>query len=58
MCLAGATSSISRFVGARNHEEANQAAIHSFVILNIAFVLLVIILLVLQDMNQEFGKII
>ena len=45
---AGATSSISRFVGARNHEGANNSAIHSIVILAIASVLLTIILLVLQ----------
>ena len=46
---AGATSSISRFVGARNHEGANQSAIHSIVILAIASLLLTVILLVLQE---------
>ena len=46
---AGATSSISRFVGARNHEGANQSAIHSIVILAIASVLLTVILFVLQE---------
>ncbi len=45
---AGATSSISRFVGARNHEGANASAVHSIVILAIASILLTIILLVLQ----------
>ena len=45
---AGATSSISRFVGARNHEGANSSAAHSVVILAIASVLLTILLLALQ----------
>lgn len=45
---AGATSSISRFVGARDHECANASATHSIVILAIASVLLTIILLALQ----------
>ncbi len=45
---AGATSSISRFVGAHNHEGANASATHSIVILAIASVLLTIILLALQ----------
>ena len=46
---AGATSSISRFVGARNHEGANASATHSIVILAIASVLLTIILLAVQE---------
>ena len=46
---AGATSSISRFVGARNHEGANSSAIHSIVILAIASVLLTVILLAVQE---------
>ena len=46
---AGATSSISRFVGARNHEGANASAIHSIVILAIASVLLTAILLIVQE---------
>ena len=45
---AGATSSISRFVGARDHEGANSSAAHSIVILAIASVLLTIILLAVQ----------
>ena len=45
---AGATSSIGRFVGARNHEGANSSAAHSVVILAIASVLLTILLLALQ----------
>ena len=45
---AGATSSISRFVGARNHEGANSSAFHSIVILLLASILLTIILLLLQ----------
>lgn len=46
---AGATSSISRFVGARNHEGANSSAIHSIVILAVASVLLTAILLAVQE---------
>lgn len=45
---SGATSSISRFIGAKNHECANQSAIHSLFILTIASILLTIILLVVQ----------
>lgn len=44
----GATSSISRFVGAHNHEGASQSASHSLFILLIASVALTIILLLLQ----------
>ena len=44
---SGATSSISRFVGAKNHEGANQSAIHSIVILFIASMLLTILLVIL-----------
>ena len=42
---AGATSSISRFIGAKNHEGANSSALHSIVILLIASILLTVILL-------------
>lgn len=45
---SGATSSISRFIGAKNHEGANQSAIHSIFILTIATILLTIILLLIQ----------
>ncbi len=45
----GATSSISRFVGARNHEKANQSAEHSLLIFLVASVILTVILLVLQE---------
>ncbi|RAP48176.1 MAG: MATE family efflux transporter [Methanosphaera sp. rholeuAM6] len=45
---SGATSSISRFIGANNHEGANQSAIHSIVILAVASILLTIILLAIQ----------
>ena len=41
---SGATSSISRFVGAKNHEGANQSAIHSIFILFIASILLTMLL--------------
>ena len=46
---AGATSSISRFIGAHNHEGANSSAIHTIVILLIASILLTVILLALQE---------
>ena len=45
---AGATSSISRFVGAHNHKGANSSATHSIVILAIASILLTVILLLIQ----------
>ena len=45
---AGATSSISRFVGAHNHEGANSSASHSILILFVASILLTIILLLVQ----------
>lgn len=45
----GATSSISRFVGAQNHEQANQAAEHSLLIFLVASILLSVLLLVLQE---------
>ena len=45
---SGATSSISRFIGAKNHEGANQSAVHSLFILTIASILLTIILLIIQ----------
>ena len=44
---SGATSSISRFVGAKNHEGANQSAIHSIYILFIVSILLTIVLVLL-----------
>jgi len=46
---SGATSSISRFVGAKNHEGANQSAAHSLIIFLIASILLTIILLSIQE---------
>ena len=45
---SGATSSISRFIGAKNHECANQSAVHSLFILTIASILLTLILLIIQ----------
>ena len=39
----GATSSISRFVGAKNHEGANQSATHALLIFLIASILLTIV---------------
>ena len=45
----GATSSISRAVGARNHEGANKSAAHSILIFLIASILLTVLLLVIQE---------
>ena len=45
----GATSSISRFVGAKNHEGANQSAAHSLLIFLVASILLTAILLFAQE---------
>ena len=43
---AGATSSISRFVGAKDHEGASSSAMHSIVILTVASILLTVVLLI------------
>ena len=52
----GATSSISRFVGAKNHEGASQSAAHSLLIFLIASILLTIILLLVQEpMLRAYG---
>lgn len=45
----GATSSISRFVGAHDKENVNESAMHSLLIFFIASVLLTIFLLVIQE---------
>ena len=45
----GATSSISRAVGAKNHERASKSATHSLLIFLIASILLTIILLIIQE---------
>jgi putative MATE family efflux protein len=45
----GATSSISRFVGAHNKENASRSATHSLVIFTIASVILTIVLLFIQE---------
>ena len=45
----GATSSISRAVGAKNHELANKAATHSIFIFLIASVVLSVLLLLIQE---------
>ncbi len=44
----GATSSISRFIGAKNHEMADKSATHSLVIFLIASIILTIIFLIVQ----------
>lgn len=46
---SGATSSISRFVGAKNHKKASQSAAHSLLIFLIASIVLTIVLLILQE---------
>ena len=45
----GATSSIARAVGARNHEGASKSATHSLLIFLIASILLTILLLIIQE---------
>ncbi|MDO5823087.1 MATE family efflux transporter [Methanobrevibacter sp.] len=44
----GATSSISRFIGAKNHEMANKSVEHSLFIFLIASIILTIVLLIIQ----------
>lgn len=45
----GATSSIARFIGAKNHEMANKSATHSLFIFLIASIILTVILLLVQE---------
>ncbi len=45
----GATSSIARAVGARNHEGASKSATHSLLIFLIASIILTILLLIIQE---------
>lgn len=45
----GATSSISRAIGARNHEGANKSASHSLLIFLVASIILTLILIVIQE---------
>ena len=45
----GATSSISRAVGAKNHEGASKSATHSILIFLIASVLLTLVLMIIQE---------
>ena len=46
---SGATSSISRFVGAKNHEGANKSAAHALLIFLVASIILTVILLSVQE---------
>ena len=46
---SGATSSISRFVGAKNHEGASQSASHAMLIFLVASIILSIIFLIIQE---------
>ena len=45
----GATSSISRFIGAKNHEKANESATQSLVIFLIASIILTVIFIIIQE---------
>ncbi len=45
----GATSSISRFIGAKNHQKANESATHSLVIFLVASIVLTIIFILIQE---------
>jgi len=45
----GATSSIARFIGAKNHEKANNSATHSLIIFLIASIVLTVIFLIIQE---------
>ena len=45
----GATSSISRAVGAKNHEKASKSASHSLLIFLIASIALTLLLLIIQE---------
>lgn len=45
----GATSSIARFIGAKNHEMADKSATHSLYIFFIASIILTIVLLLVQE---------
>ena len=52
----GATSSIARFIGAKNHEMANKSATHSLYIFFIASIILTIVLLLVQEpMLRSYG---
>lgn len=52
----GATSSISRAVGARNHEGASKSAAHSILILLVASIFLTVLLLFVQEpLLKAFG---
>ena len=46
---SGATSSISRFVGAKNHEGANKSAAHALLIFLVASIILTVILISVQE---------
>ena len=45
----GATSSIARFIGAKNHEKANESATQSFLIFFIASLVLTTIFIIIQE---------
>ena len=52
----GATSSISRFIGAKNHEMANKSATHALVIfLVVSIILTVIFLLIQEPLLKSYG---
>ena len=45
----GATSSIARFIGAKNHDKSNLSATHSLIIIFVASIILTILFLILQE---------
>ena len=45
----GATSSISRFIGAKNHQKANDSATHSLIIFLIVSIILTIIFIIIEE---------
>ena len=52
----GATSSISRFIGAKNHEMANESATHALLIFLVASIVLTIIFLIIQKpLLESYG---
>lgn len=52
----GATSSISRFIGAKNHEMADESAAHALLIFFIASIILTIIFIIIQKpLLESYG---
>lgn len=54
----GATSSISRFIGAKNHEMANKSATHALLIFFVASIILTIIFIIIQEpLLRSYGAV-